>query len=203
MRPRVRASGRPTVHPLVPVRYQGLHGHEPPPHRCRERCTAQQGRQGRALHAGGRPDGDHRVHRPPPRAPPRRHRPPPRLGGGTARAHGGRRAAPPPCPRRSGSTPAAISSRSGVVAEHRRQPRSRTATSSRRSCTRSRATTHWSTTTSDLAWAGTRVFCLLNGRDLRLTVGEAEELVLAVAQGHVDVPEIATLLRERLRRASA
>jgi len=47
------------------------------------------------------------------------------------------------------------------------------------------------------------VFCLLNGRDLRLTVGEAEELVLAVAQGHVDVPEIATLLRERLRRASA
>jgi len=54
-----------------------------------------------------------------------------------------------------------------------------------------------------LAWAGTRVFCLLNGRDLRLTVDEAEELVLGIAQGHVDVPEIATLLRERLRRASA
>ncbi len=49
-----------------------------------------------------------------------------------------------------------------------------------------------------LAWAGTRVFCLLNGRDLRLTVDEAEKLVLGVAQGHREVPEIATLLQERL-----
>jgi len=54
-----------------------------------------------------------------------------------------------------------------------------------------------------LAWAGTRVFCLLNGRDLGLTVDEAEELVLGVAQGHMEVPEIATLLQERLRRTSA
>lgn len=51
-----------------------------------------------------------------------------------------------------------------------------------------------------LAWAGTRVFCLLNGRDLRLTVDEAEALVLGVAQGHMDVPEIARVLEEHLRR---
>jgi len=53
-----------------------------------------------------------------------------------------------------------------------------------------------------LAWSGTRVFCLLNGRDLRLTVDEAEELVLGVAQGHVDVPEIARLLEDHLVRIS-
>jgi len=54
-----------------------------------------------------------------------------------------------------------------------------------------------------LAWAGTRVFCLMNGRDLRLTVDEAEELVLGVAQGHMHVPEIATFLEERFRPAPA
>ena len=54
-----------------------------------------------------------------------------------------------------------------------------------------------------LAWAGTRVFCLLNGRDLRLTVDEAEDLVLGVAQGHMEVPKIARLLEEHLRRTSA
>jgi len=47
------------------------------------------------------------------------------------------------------------------------------------------------------------VFCLLNGRDVALTVDEAERLVLDVATGHVDVPEIAAILGERLRPAAA
>lgn len=42
-----------------------------------------------------------------------------------------------------------------------------------------------------LAWAATRIFCLLNGRDLAYTVDEAEALVLAVARGDLEAAEIA------------
>jgi death-on-curing protein len=49
-----------------------------------------------------------------------------------------------------------------------------------------------------LAWAATRVFCLLNGRDLVYTVDEAEALILAVAAGDQEAPDIATWLRQRL-----
>jgi death on curing protein len=45
-----------------------------------------------------------------------------------------------------------------------------------------------------LAWAATRVFCLLNGTDLHLDVDEAERLVLGVAAGEIDVPELAKVL---------
>ena len=48
--------------------------------------------------------------------------------------------------------------------------------------------------TERLAWAATRVFCLMNGRDLRLPVDDAEALVVAVAAGEVDVPELETVL---------
>jgi death on curing protein len=44
-----------------------------------------------------------------------------------------------------------------------------------------------------------RVFCLLNGRDLTFSVDEAEALVLAVASGDLDVPEIATTTELHLR----
>ncbi len=49
-----------------------------------------------------------------------------------------------------------------------------------------------------LAWAATRVFCLLNGHDLGFDVDEAERLMLAVARGELDVPQIATRIDERL-----
>jgi death-on-curing protein len=49
-----------------------------------------------------------------------------------------------------------------------------------------------------LAWSATRVFSLLNGRDIALTVDEAEALVLAVATGAADVPDIAVAIGERL-----
>ena len=49
-----------------------------------------------------------------------------------------------------------------------------------------------------LAWAATRIFCLMNGRDLVLSVDEAEEIVLAVAAGDLDVPELAEPLRAHL-----
>ncbi len=49
-----------------------------------------------------------------------------------------------------------------------------------------------------LAWAATRIFCLMNGRDLVLSVDEAEQMVLAVAAGDLDVPELAETLRAHL-----
>lgn len=49
-----------------------------------------------------------------------------------------------------------------------------------------------------LAWAATRVFCLLNGHDLVFTVDDAEALVLGVATGELDVAEIARVLRAHL-----
>ena len=50
-----------------------------------------------------------------------------------------------------------------------------------------------------LAWAATRVFCLLNGRDLQLAVDEAEVLVLAVARGELEVADIAASIEKHLR----
>jgi len=49
-----------------------------------------------------------------------------------------------------------------------------------------------------LAWSATRVFCLLNGRDIVFSVDEAEALVLAVARGEADVPDIAGAIGEHL-----
>ena len=45
-----------------------------------------------------------------------------------------------------------------------------------------------------LAWSAARVFCLMNGRDLRIGVDEAEAMMLGVALGELDVPELAVML---------
>lgn len=50
-----------------------------------------------------------------------------------------------------------------------------------------------------LAWAATRTFCLLNGRDVEFSVDDAEQFVLAIARGDLDVPEITTVLENHLR----
>jgi death-on-curing protein len=50
-----------------------------------------------------------------------------------------------------------------------------------------------------LAWAATRVFCLLNNHDLAFSVDDAEQLVIAVARGDLDVPEIATTIADHLQ----
>lgn len=50
-----------------------------------------------------------------------------------------------------------------------------------------------------LAWAATRVFCLLNGRDLHFSGDDAEALVLAVARGELEATEIASSIEARLR----
>jgi death-on-curing protein len=49
-----------------------------------------------------------------------------------------------------------------------------------------------------LSWAATRVFCLLNERDLIFTVDDAEKLVQSIARGELDAAELAPLLEEHL-----
>jgi death on curing protein len=49
-----------------------------------------------------------------------------------------------------------------------------------------------------LSWAATRVFCQLNDRDLAFSVDEAEALVVSIAAGSVDVPELSAILAEHL-----
>ena len=46
-----------------------------------------------------------------------------------------------------------------------------------------------------LAWAGTRVFFLINGRDVVYDTDEAEEFVLSVARGELEVGSTAEWLR--------
>jgi death-on-curing protein len=50
-----------------------------------------------------------------------------------------------------------------------------------------------------LAWAATRVFCLLNNHDLAFSVDDAEQLVIAVARGDLDVLGIATTIADHLQ----
>ncbi len=45
-----------------------------------------------------------------------------------------------------------------------------------------------------LAWAAARVFCLLNGRDLTLSVDDGEALVVGAAAGTLDLPVLAARL---------
>lgn len=50
-----------------------------------------------------------------------------------------------------------------------------------------------------LAWAATRIFCILNGRDLTYSVDKAETLVLAAAAGELDVSQLANWIRTHHR----
>lgn len=51
-----------------------------------------------------------------------------------------------------------------------------------------------------LAWAATRTFHLLNGRDLTYTVDDAEAMVVAAAAGTLDTTHIAAWLRAHARQ---
>lgn len=50
-----------------------------------------------------------------------------------------------------------------------------------------------------LAWSATRAFCLLNGRDLTYTVDDAEQLVIGIAAGTIDVEEITNWIDSHIR----
>ena len=46
-----------------------------------------------------------------------------------------------------------------------------------------------------LAWSGMKVFLLMDATPLRYTVDDAEEFVLQIARGELDVPDISHWLR--------
>lgn len=50
-----------------------------------------------------------------------------------------------------------------------------------------------------LAWAATRIFCILNGHDLAYTVDDAEQLMLGAAAGQLDAPQLARWIRDHRR----
>ena len=50
-----------------------------------------------------------------------------------------------------------------------------------------------------LAWSAGRVFCLLNGRDLELSVDDAEALIVGAARGELDVPALAERIASVVR----
>jgi hypothetical protein len=59
---------------------------------------------------------------------------------------------------------------------------------------------HWRLPKALAAFTGpVRIFCLLNRRDLDLDVDEAEQLVVGVAAGSVDVPDLAANLARHPR----
>lgn len=53
-----------------------------------------------------------------------------------------------------------------------------------------------------IAWSAGRVFCLMNGADLQFGIDEAEEMILELAMGKIDVPAVAKILDSHLRLSS-
>ena len=49
-----------------------------------------------------------------------------------------------------------------------------------------------------LAWSAARVFCLLNNRDLVMSVDDAESMIVGAASGEFDVVELSELIRNHL-----
>ena len=50
-----------------------------------------------------------------------------------------------------------------------------------------------------LAWAGMRTFLILNDADIHYTIDDAEQMVLTVATGDWDVPDIAEWIQTHRR----
>ena len=50
-----------------------------------------------------------------------------------------------------------------------------------------------------IAWYAGRIFCLMNGRDLNMTIDDAEKMILDIAKGVIDVADIAVLLKRSIK----
>jgi len=50
-----------------------------------------------------------------------------------------------------------------------------------------------------IAWSAGRVFCLMNGRDLKMPIDDAEKMILGIAKGDIDVAEIAAILQKAIK----
>jgi death-on-curing protein len=50
-----------------------------------------------------------------------------------------------------------------------------------------------------LAWSAARLFCLMNDRDIKMTVDAAYEMVVGVAAGEISMEDLAKLLAKVIR----
>jgi death-on-curing protein len=50
-----------------------------------------------------------------------------------------------------------------------------------------------------IAWSAGRIFCLMNGRDLKMPIDNAEKMILDIAKGDIDVAEIAAILKKAIK----
>jgi len=50
-----------------------------------------------------------------------------------------------------------------------------------------------------LAWSAGRIFCILNNKDLLLNVDDAEQLILKIARGEIDVPVISSQIAAHIK----
>jgi death-on-curing protein len=49
-----------------------------------------------------------------------------------------------------------------------------------------------------IAWSAGRIFCLMNGRDLKMPIDDAEKMILDIAKGDIDVADIAAILKKAI-----
>lgn len=50
-----------------------------------------------------------------------------------------------------------------------------------------------------IAWSAGRIFCLMNGRDLKMPIDDAEKMILDIAKADIDVAEIAAILKKAIK----
>lgn len=50
-----------------------------------------------------------------------------------------------------------------------------------------------------IAWSAGRIFCIMNGRNLKMPIDDAEKMILDIAKGDIDVAEIAAILKKAIK----
>ena len=50
-----------------------------------------------------------------------------------------------------------------------------------------------------IAWSAGRIFCIMNGRNLKMLIDDAEKMILDIAKGDIDVAEIAAILKKAIK----
>jgi death-on-curing protein len=50
-----------------------------------------------------------------------------------------------------------------------------------------------------LAWSAGRIFCILNNKDLNLQIDDAEQLILEIARGEIDVQAISARIATHIQ----
>lgn len=51
-----------------------------------------------------------------------------------------------------------------------------------------------------IAWSAGRIFCLMNGRDLKMEINDAEKMILDIAKGELDIAQIAAILKKAIKK---